>query len=206
MKRKPILYNKVWESRHGRGREVIGLIGTHRGAGVTHTGLMLAFYMGEEIGKKTAFIECNDHHDMQLIQNAYEWSSEKAAVFAYNQITCYREADPKRISEIFGEDYECIIFDFGTDFAANREEFLRCQKKIVVGGRSEWDIQKLARFSKATEAIRGSDAWIYFIPQANERSVLKLSKEINRKVCAVPVTEEPTAPSHITNRFFGRVL
>jgi 1,4-alpha-glucan branching enzyme len=201
-----MLYDKVLEARHGKGREIIGLIGTHHGTGVTHTGLMLAFYMGEEIGRKTAFLECNDHQDMRLIQNAYEWSAEEKASFSFHQITCYKEVDPKRISEIFGENYECIIFDFGTDFAANREEFLRCRIKIVVGGGSEWDIQKLVRFMKATQVVRGSDAWLYFIPRANERNVLKISKEINRRVWTVPVSEEPTIPSHITNRFFDRIF
>lgn len=206
MKYKPMLFDKVLEERYGKAREVIGLIGTHHGTGVTHTGLMLAFYMGEEIGKRTAFIECNEHHDMQLIQNAYEWSVERAESFSYNLITCYKGVDSKRISEIYGEDYDCIIFDFGTDFAANRDEFLRCQTKVVVGGRSEWDLQKLVRFKGAAEAIRGSDAWLYFIPQANEKNLLKLSKEIDRKVWAVPVTEEPTLPSYLTNRFFSRIF
>ena len=206
MKYKPMLLGKVMETRYGRAREVIGLIGTHHGTGVTHTGLMLAFFMGEEIGKKTAFIECNEHHDLQLIQNAYEWGVERDAFFSYHLITCFKGANAKRISDIYGEDYECIIFDFGTDLEANKGEFLRCQTKVVVGGRSEWDLQKLVRFKKASEAIRGSDAWLYFIPQANEKRVLKLSKEIDRKVWAVPVTEEPTLPSHLTNRFFGRIF
>ncbi|MDD3173411.1 MAG: hypothetical protein PHF63_07095 [Herbinix sp.] len=206
MKRKPILFNKLEASRLGLGREVIGLIGTHHGAGVTHTGLMLAFYMGEVLGKKTAYLECNEHHDMIRIQKAYEWSREDEFSFSFHLITCYSEVTPRRISEIFGEDYECIILDFGIDFTTNRDEFLRCSTKIVVGGRSEWDQQKLVQFSEVTEAIRGSDSWLYFIPQVNDKTITKIKNEVTRRVWRVPLAEEPTIPSRDTNRFFSRIF
>jgi hypothetical protein len=201
-----MLFNKIATGHKGRGREVIGLIGTHHGVGVTYTGLMLAFYMGEETGKKTAYLECNQHHDMRLLQSVYEWSHEEEYFFSFHQITCYREVSQKRISEIFGEDYECLILDFGIDFTSNKEEFLRCSTKIVVGGRSEWDLLKLLRFTKASENIRGSDAWLYFIPQANDKIATKISKEVKRKVWPVPEIVEPTLPSHNSNRFFSKIF
>jgi hypothetical protein len=206
MKRKPILLNKIKGNAIGKGREVIGLIGSHHGTGVTYTGLMLSFYMGEELGRKTAFLECNEHKDFKLIRASYEWSKEQAFSFSFHQITCHEEVTPYRIPEIFGEDYECIILDFGTDLAANREEFLRCGTKIVIGGRSDWDILKLARFKDASKTIRGSDSWLYFIPQANENTVIKISNELKKKVWSVPAAGEPVIPSHSTNRFFEKIF
>ena len=203
MKRKAILLNKLAKKHLGTGREVIGLIGTHHGVGVTYTGLMLAFYMGEELGKKTALLECNEHQDMRLIQNSYEWSKEEENSFSFHQITCHKEVSPSRISELYGEDFECIILDFGTDLAANREEFLRCSTKIIIGGRSEWDQKKLIEFARASETTRGSETWLYFIPQANENTIKKIKSEVNRKVCPVPIIKEPTIPSHNSNHFFN---
>ena len=85
MKKKPILFDRVIGRKHNI-RQVIGLMGVHHGAGVTHTGLLLAFYMGEELGKRTAFLECNNHHDMILVQEAYEWSREAADNFTFHTI------------------------------------------------------------------------------------------------------------------------
>ena len=206
MKRKPILFKKIAKTNQKVGREVIGLIGTHHGAGVTYTGLMLAFYMGEELGRKTAFLECNKHHDMALIQKAYEWSREETNSFSFHLLTCYKDVTPERIAEIFGEDYECIILDFGIDFITNREEFLRCGTKIAVGGRSQWDLLKLTRFIETANAIRGSDTWLYFIPQANDKIVTRVKSEILRSVWSVPATLEPTLPSNETIRFFSRIF
>jgi len=206
MKRKPMLLKKIAGKNFGKGREVIGLIGTHHGVGVTHTALSLAFYMCEGLGKKTAFLECNEHHDMTLIQKVYEWSLEEANSFSFHQITCYPEVGTNRIAQLLGEDYDCFILDFGTDSKANKDEFLRCGTKIVVGGRSEWDRLKLIHFAKASETIRGSDAWLYLIPQANDKMILKIRKEIDCKVLSVPVNQEPTIPSYNINRFFGELF
>ncbi len=206
MKRKPMLFSKMELSHKGLGREVIGLIGTHHGAGVTHTGLMIAFYMGEELGKKTAFLECNNHHDMALLQKAYEWNEEDGDVFSFHQITCYKEVRRERISQIFGEDYQCIILDFGIDFIENKEEFLRCSKKIILGNKSEWHLLKLLSFAEAAKAIDGSDSWLYFIPQATFNKIKRVQNIIGRKVFAVPSKEEPAIASRETNRFFNRIF
>ncbi len=206
MKHKPMLLAKAASSKQNVGREVIGLIGTHHGVGVTYTGLMLAFYMGEDLGKKTAYLECNQHHDMTLIYKAYEWTTKEDDSFSFHQVTCIKEVSKERLPQILADDYECIIIDFGTNFDANREEFMRCYRKIIVGGRSEWDLQKLTQFADNKKTIRGSDTWLYFIPQANNKRIRKIRNEGVKRVYAVPVISEPTFPSHIISRFFGTVL
>ncbi|HWT26545.1 MAG TPA: hypothetical protein VN131_01270 [Mobilitalea sp.] len=206
MKKKPILFHKIANSHQGAKREVIGLIGTHHGVGVTHTGLMLAFYMGEEMGKKTAFLECNRHHDMALIQQGYEWSKEDELSCSFHMVSCKREVCTNQISDILCDDYECIIMDFGIDFSSNKEEFFRCSTKIVISGRSLWDRQKLISFSDAARGIKGSDTWLYFVPQTNDKTVLKISNEVGHRVYAVPINEEPTLPSYTTNHFFDSIF
>lgn len=204
MRQKPMLMNKIKGTGADRGRDVIGLIGTHRGVGVTHFGLLLAFYMGEELGKKTALLECNNHMDLSLIQTAYEWSREDAFSFSFHQVTCIKAVPLERIPMIFGEDYECLILDFGTDFNTNREEFLRCSKKMIIGGRAEWDQLKLLKFTEASEAMKGSDSWLYFIPHADDKIATRISNLVRRRVYPVPTILEPTRPSNISYRFFKR--
>ena len=196
MKRSPILLKKLTEDGKGRFREVIGLIGTHRGVGVTYTGLMLSFYYGEELGRKTAFLECNQHHDMSLIQNAYEWSGEEGDCFSFHRITCYKEVRSNRIKQIIGEDYDSIILDFGTDVLENREEWLRCTTKIVVSGQSEWDILKLKEFVMNSQQVHGNEHWLYYLPRGRARIVDILKKDVKRKIWAVPDVKEPTRLDH----------
>jgi hypothetical protein len=201
-----MLYHKILENNPGRGREVIGLIGTHHGSGVTHTGLLLAFYMGEELNLKTAFLECNSHHDFELIQEAYDWPEEGGSAFSFQQVTCYKNTVPNNIPVIFGEDYECLILDFGTDFDANEEEFLRCHTKIIIGGRAEWEQLKLLRFIRSKKMVKGNETWRYLIPQANEKIIAKMRQESRRRIWSIPSMEEPVVSSQNINRFFHEIL
>ncbi len=201
MKHKPMLLSKLTQVNRGRYREVIGLIGTHHGVGVTHTGLLLAFYFGEELGKKTALLECNNHRDMELIEQAYEWSNEDINSFSFRRITCYKEVKAGQIPQIFGEDYEYVILDFGTELSANREELLRCSTKIIVGGQSEWDILKLKEFIRSTEVIRGSEHWMCYLVRAKEQTLQRLKKDLRQRIWAVPDIQEPTHISYNVKMF-----
>lgn len=206
MKKKSMLFDRKAVRKRNSTREIIGLIGTHHGVGVTHTGLMLTFYMGEELGKKTAFLECNNHHDMSLIQAAYDWSREETYTFSFRQISCIKEASKNRIAEIYSDDYDCLILDFGTDFNSNREEFLRCGTKIVIGGQAEWDQQKLKRFARSVQTIRGSETWLHLIPFASVKTLAKLRNELGINIYAVPFEAEPTKLSRNSNLLFGELF
>lgn len=206
MKHKSILLKRLTQDNRGRCLEVIGLIGTHHGVGVTHLGLLLAFYFGEEMGRKTAILECNQHHDMRLIQSAYEWNENNAMSFSFRRITCYHEVRTDQITQIFGEDHEVIIMDFGTDLASNMEELLRCTTKIVIGGSSEWDILKLKDFISKTEKLHGSEHWLYCLPRCNERTIHVLRREVKRKIWAVPEAQEPTRLNNNVKQFLKEFL
>lgn len=206
MRHKPMLLRKITAGSLDSARTSIGIIGTHHGTGVTYTGLMLAFYMGEELGKKTAFIECNKHHDMSLIEEAYDWTSMDSNMFSFQNIICYKDVVPEQIPSIYGGDYDTLIFDFGTDFYGNINEFLRCNTKIVVAGKSEWDYIKLRNFYERTNHISGSNNWLYLIQQADVKTIQRLCHETGHKIMSIPATGEPIIPSRSINRFFGMIL
>lgn len=206
MKRKPMLLQKIISTNPETVKRSIGLIGCHQGAGVTYTGLMLAFYLGKEQGMKTAFIECNSHKDMRLIEEAYEWTSSGSGCFSFQNISCYKETAADKIPHIYGEDYETLIFDFGSDLQGNINEFLRCNTKIVIAGRAEWEILKLKKFIEHSSYIRGSANWTYLLRQADERTIKKLGNEIGFTFMSIPAAADPVMPSRSISRFFGMLL
>lgn len=187
-------------------KEIIGLIGTHPGVGVTYTGLMLAFYMGEECGKQTAYLECNDHQDMIAIYSSYQWKKEEEDSFFFHRVTCYPQVTSDQIPAIMNEDYDCIIIDFGCDYQSSKEELLRCHKKIVIGGRASWEGVSLLNFWDETKALPGGLSWQYFIPQASNKLIKEVKKEVKREISAVPFIEEPVLPSKVINQFFQRIF
>ncbi len=204
MRKKPMLCRKLQD--RNRHKIVIGLMGAHSGAGVTCTGLMLAFYMGEEQGIRTAFLECSGHDDINLLQQAYEWKREDLNSFTYGHITCFKKVTSDQVADILGEGYGCVIFDFGADFAENRAEFLRCDRKLVLGGWAEWNCQKLGRFIRSVQSIKGNETWDYLVPCAGPKIIRGLHREFSRKFYSVPLERDLTRPSRTAGRLFRMLL
>lgn len=210
MKRKPILLKRNLYKQFGKRQQVIGLMGAHHGAGVTHTGLLLAFYMGEELGKKTALLECNSHHDMNLIEETYEWCKEEGQVYSFRNITFYKDVSTSvlanRIPELMNDDYECLILDFGTDFISNRQEFLRCGKKIIIGGSAPWEQIKVEKFHHLVSNIKGYEHWIFLFPRADSKILARIRSGIGSRVYSVPNNPDPIIPTKYTCRLFDELI
>lgn len=206
MKRKPMLLNRITrEGKLGR-KDFIGLLGAHRGAGVTYTALMLAFYMAEEMGRTTALLECNDHHDMELLQSALGYGSEDPLSFSFGNITIYKRVHADRLPQVLGGSYECFIMDFGTDYHRYRDEFLRCGTKIILSGQGVWNRQKLRQFLSSTQTLPGRADWIQLVPCAGKKSVGRLRSETGMKCCGVPYEEDPTMPGKETVTLFSSLV
>jgi len=204
MKKKPILFNKV--KQKDKSRITIGIVGTHSGVGVTYTSLMLAFYLGDELGKKTALLEVNNHDDLNILQTAYQWSAEDNHSFSFGYITCYKKVTKKLLVELLNDNYERFILDFGWDLSNNRDEFLRCTTKIIVGSHAVWNLYKLKQFIKSVEHIRGNETWLYLIPGGEEKAISLLRKELNRHIYGIPLERDPIMLSRESLKLFSSLF
>jgi hypothetical protein len=201
-----MLMDKICESKIRSARQSIGMIGTRQGAGVTYTAFLLAFYFGEELGRKTAFLECNSSHDMERIQSSYDWSREDESTFSFHQITCYKEVTPKQLSEIYRMSYETYILDFGAELASRKEAFLSCGIKIVVGDRAQWHQQRLIDFVRMNVTVQQGETWLYLVPCADPHTIKDLRGKLDYPVYSVPFEKEPTMLSKSSLRLFEKLL
>lgn len=201
-----MLLKKLENNQGCKSKKVIGLLGVHHGAGVTYTGMLLAYYFAFERRLNTAYMECNHHKDFQRLQELYEWSKEDEYSFSLDKITYYKEVSRNKISDIFNEDYQCLILDFGTDFASSKDEFMRCGTKIIIGGRAIWNQSKMVTFLQSLDNIRGSRKWIHMIPLADQRIVMGMAMETDRYFYAVPFESDPTRLSKETYRLFDNLF
>lgn len=204
MIRKPSLFQHILGG--GNHREVIGLCGVQAGTGVTYTGLLLAFYLGEELGCKTAYLECSGHHDFSRLQPAYQWSHEDEFSFSFGNISFHKDVATDKIPSLLGEEYHYVILDFGFDLSVNREEFQRCNRKLVLGGWTEWNRSRLRSFINNTDTIRGNEAWSYLIPLAGKDVIRSLKQEFHRKFYPIPLESDPLKPSKETKKLFHRLM
>lgn len=206
MKGKPMLLKKLSSSRRYKGKKTIGLLGIDRGVGVTYTGMLMAHFLGNERSAKTAYLECNNHQDFSMLQEAYEWSKEDEYSFSLDRITFYKQVTTSQIPHILNQDYNCYIFDFGTDYLSVKEEFIRCEKKFIIGGSAIWDQSKMLAFIKSMENADIGGHWMYIIPCADQRVVIGMANETGRSFCNVPYEPAPASLSKKTHKLFQSLL
>ena len=202
MKRKPMLLKRLMDNTGHEAKRTIGLIGTNRGAGVTYTGMLLAYYFGTEKRMKTAYLECNSHMDFDRLWQAYEWSDENEQSFRLDRVTYYKKVAKNQIPEILNEDYDCCILDFGMDFSSSREEFIRCGSKIILGDRAIWNQSRMIAFLRDLKHTKESRHWIHLIPCAEQRLVARMARETDRCFFRIPFEPDVTSLSKETYRLF----
>jgi hypothetical protein len=211
MKKSPILYQRISKLKAHRGKLAVGIIGTHKGAGVTHLGILLAAYLSEWAGYRTAYLECYPKKDMQYLKSyLYDDGNTKdlpeCNTFKIKHVTFYCNVKEQEMAEIIGEKYDCVILDLGTDFLKSKNEFLRCDRRFVVGSLAMWKRYELDKFIQNTEHIKYSDEWIYMIPFSQKRDVIRAEKEFQRNIYGVPFEPDPFLLSSESVQLFQTLL
>ncbi len=190
MRKRPKLLRSIYGLGEQSSRKMIGLIGTHSGVGVTHTGLLIAGFLGNVLGRKTALVEMNTHKDFEQIEEAYYGKGEMTSrLFKMKHVFYYKNVKQWETTDILNEDYEYIIFDFGSDMKKSQDEFLRCDKKIVISSLSDWKRKYLVQFIQSNQDIKGYSSWMYLFIFGQKRDLLDLKREV--KVRAKLMGYEP---------------
>ncbi len=209
VQKSPILYKKLTNMAAHQGKLVIGILGTHKGCGVTHLGIMLAHYLSDYMGYRTALLECYPQKDIQQLQN-YIYQDDVAAkeleVFKIQHVSYHRNVKEQNLPEVIGGEYDGVILDLGSDFARNRNEFLRCDKRIVVSSLSAWKRHELDQFIKNSSYIKSSSQWIYMTPFSQNRDIKEASRDFHREIYGIPYEADPFTISKSSLQLFQKLI
>ncbi|MDF2587298.1 MAG: hypothetical protein K0S41_1139 [Anaerocolumna sp.] len=208
MLKTPILKrNLIYETYQGK--LIIGVMGTHKGVGVTHSCILLANYLGRCLGKKTALIECYPQNDFKFIEDelvSNDNNMKESKSFELHKVTYYKSIKSREISEIIGDDYDCVVLDLGCDLINGKYEFLRCDKKLVISSMIPWKLHELDKFVMNNEHIKNSYQWIYLIPFGSKKDINIIKKDFNLKVNQIPCEPDPFIISSSVIQLFQTVI
>lgn len=162
---------------------LIGVIGTGEHVGTTHFCIMLSVFMSVVKGKKVAYAEMNDSGCLRQATETFGDKIKK--IFSIYDMT---EAD---IPTLLLKEYDYIIVDFGKTFDLNRENFLRCNRKIAVGSLSWWKFQEYVLFMVKTAKERTRRSWAYLCVNPVKHTVKYIRKNFDVCPTAVPCEPDP---------------
>lgn len=121
----------------------IGVTGCCSGIGVTHLSIALCSFCASKLGKKTAFLEFHGRNEIsQLFPQAHPAVSDSEAAeqkcFHLNGIDYYSNVSSSDIPALLNMGYHYLIFDMGGFGEMDFQEFLRCDRKLILGSLAPW--------------------------------------------------------------------
>lgn len=171
------------------------------GCGATHFVVALANYFRSALGRKTAVIELSAQGDLEsLVKREADQKQELFGVHYYTGVCM------GRIPDILNGDGEVFIMDLGTDFRTVREEFLRCDRKIVLGSLSLWQIASYEQYFSHIIAGEQYKEWKFLALSADRRSRKAMQKKYGIYMKAVPYMENPFLLKKEDIKFLQRIL
>lgn len=203
MKRTNILLKRLDKFDKLEGKIVIGVIGTHKGVGVTHISILLANYFSKWMGKQTAYVEYGAQNEIVHLEEEYESNMDRH--FKLHGVTYYKNVHDKDIGTIMGSNYQCIIVDLGTDFNKGKNEFLRSDKKVIVGSKSQWKKHEIVNFLNGVHEVKERN-WTYILPFAKEKEISALRKEYDEPFYSFPFEPSPFVISAKTVEILQKIL
>ena len=141
----------------------IGILGIDKGEGVTSLSVGIASYLQEVRCKRVAMAEMNGEGEFEEIKNTYFGKNHHEIPFEIFKIHYYPGVTKAQYSKICNMGYDCIVTDFGFDYQKAMEDFLRCDKKIVLGSVNLWKYQKYLEFYEYAKGFPGIGKWLFLL-------------------------------------------
>lgn len=192
-----------------RGKIIIGIIGTHIGVGSTHFSILLSNYMSECLGKKTACLECFPQNELKYMEEAYDLDGKATSLndsFSLYKVHYFKNVKEERIAEIMGYGYDCLVLDLGIDLWKKKNEFIRCDKKIVISNLAIWKYKGLENFVARAGEIGINKDWEYGINFGTRKITRDISRQYKMPMFYIPHEPDPFAISTDTINMFQNII
>lgn len=179
----------------------IGIIGIGKGCGATHLVVALANYLQSALGKKTAVIELSGQQELKELIGKEGDKRQKLFGVSYFTDICVGN-----IPEIMNSRYDAFVLDLGADYETAREEFLRCDRKIVVGSISPWKAFAYEHFLNTITATENYEAWEFLVLFANVLDKKRLQKRYGMYMISIPWIENPFCLKQEDMQFLQKII
>lgn len=175
------------------------MIGLEAGAGVTHLSIALCSYCASKLGKRTAYLELHARNEISSVCPKTERSDDPESVsscFRLHGVDYYSTMDSRTIPSLLNQGYDYLIFDSGSFTETDLSEFLRCDRKLILGSLAPWKSEKIQEFFYLLESnhIQLGESSYYLMQTGNKRDLLNFSKSRHipvQHVQAVPFIKNP---------------
>lgn len=171
----------------------MGILGAGRSVGVTHLSVWLANYLTGVRRRRTAVLEWNTHGDFKRL-------GDKRIL----EVDYYGNAGASVLAQCLNGKYQCIITDFGEMTEQAMEECTRCDRKIIAGSASPWQMHA---FMEALERGKNLDkSWRFAAAFGSETAREQMERRWKTPILRIPASADAFTVTRGDMDFFARLM
>lgn len=197
-------WNLLRPSKRVEEPELIGMIGTSNGTGVTHFAITTAGYLSGVRRLRCAVLEWNHHGDLKSIKAACSGEKRGKDAFRLLETDYYEAAGIETLLLCKTAGYQVVIVDYGCIKDGNLEEFLRCSRQFVLGSLSEWQMNEFMEFEQ--KGKRAEKSWETFVSFGSEETRKNAEKRLKRPIRRIPVSMDAFSVTSEMMRFYEQLF
>jgi hypothetical protein len=158
-------------------RVMIGLTGSQKRIGTTHSAVMLAGCLRKK-GYMVAAVEFNHSGTFQKVREDFGEKLHDHFYFAMNGIDYYPDIERESFRRILEKSYNFIVMDFGNFQDCNMEEYHKCHVRLICAGSKAWELEYAASILQQydDEILKHVHFYFNFTDKSYEKPIKKQMK------------------------------
>lgn len=171
----------------------IGILGCDSGVGATHLAIAMCSYCASKRKKSCAYLELHNRNEIsQLVSEQALAASDEPIHFRLQGVDYYPAVKEDDIPPLLNLGYDYLIMDSGTPDEGAILEFLRCDRKLILGSLAPWKSWKYeALFQKFKSSVNLREGFDYLVQTGTTQDILRFSRAHHIRMQSVPFINNP---------------
>lgn len=166
---------------------LVGVLPLEQGSGATQLSIMLANYLTAKERENGVVVFWRKETLVELCRVLGCEEKPKLTIKGMDFLA-YEET---QMSRIMNEGYQFILWCFSSKEGEQWEEFLRCNRHLVIGNLSEWHRENLEAFVKENKDMGGFMQWKFLSVFGPKERFRELERRTGVKIERIPWCEDP---------------
>lgn len=166
---------------------LIGVLPLEKGSGATQLSIMLANYLTAK-ERQSGVVVFQRRETLAELGRVLGCEGKKRLTIKGMEFQAYEEAQMPRL---MNAGYQFILWCFETPDGEQWEEFLRCNRHLVVCNLAEWHREYLEEFVKENKGMGGFVQWKFLSAFGPRERIRELERKTGVKIERIPWCEDP---------------
>ena len=172
---------------------VIGIMGIAQGVGTTHLSIMVGNYLANGLGNKVAIVGLGKKDDYASFAPTPMGSRDECEneYFISNGMKFYKSVSNLQVPIILSKNYDYVIIDIECNNAFGRNQFIKSDKKVVIGSLSRWKVNLYEQFLSDIQNMKEYKECKYVSLTMVKKCAKKIEQDYGIKIEQMPFEDNP---------------